>query len=75
MGFFDLPPAVIFTGLFLTSIGAGLFVYGKKQRRWPQLAAGFALIIFPFFLTEVLPMIGVSVGVLGLLWWGVRSGL
>jgi len=75
VSFFDLSPAVIFTGLVITCIGAGLLVYGKKQRRWPQLAAGFLLVFFPFFMTEALPMIGVAAGVIVLLTWGVRAGL
>jgi hypothetical protein len=66
------------TWLFLSLIpgGAGfvLFVYGKKQQRWPQLAAGVAFMVYPYFATTVpsLTLVGVALGVA--LWLAVRAG-
>ncbi|MGE3175413.1 MAG: hypothetical protein AB7O97_22500 [Planctomycetota bacterium] len=39
--------ASLFSGLVLSSIGIGLFVFGRKQRRAPQLLAGVTLMVLP----------------------------
>ena len=55
-------------------IGFVLFVYGRKQERWPQLAAGLAFMVYPYFATSVvaLTLVGVALGVA--LWLAVRAG-
>ena len=35
-------PTWLFLSLIPGGVGFVLFVYGKKQERWPQLAAGIA---------------------------------
>src|SRR5216684_3268838 len=35
-------PVWLFVSLIPSGIGLVLFVYGRKQQRWPQLAAGLA---------------------------------
>jgi len=57
-----------------SGVGFVLFVYGKKQDRWPQLAAGLALMIYPYFTATVTQMLlgGVLIG--GLFWWALRYG-
>jgi hypothetical protein len=72
--FADLSSSALFTALLLSCVGWGLLIYGRKQRRWPQLVAGLALSVFPFFVTTALPMLGMAAGVVVALWWGVRAG-
>jgi len=36
----SLDPTRLFVSLIAGGVGFVLFVYGKKQQRWPQLAAG-----------------------------------
>lgn len=47
-----------FAGMFLSmlwgSIGAGFFIYGKKQAHALFLLCGIALCVFPFFVSDVL---------------------
>lgn len=43
----DLDAASLFSGLVISSIGFGLFVFGRKQRRAPQLLAGVSLMVLP----------------------------
>ena len=43
--------------LITGGIGFVLFVYGKKQQRWPQLAAGVAFMVYPA-LTDQLAGLG-----------------
>ena len=66
------------TWLFLSLVPGGvgfvLFVYGKKQQRWPQLAAGLSLMVYPYFATSVtsLAAIGALIGLA--LWYAIRLG-
>lgn len=51
-----------------------LFVYGKKQERWPHLAAGVAMMVYPYFATSVVSLVGVGVAISVALWYAVRAG-
>jgi hypothetical protein len=61
----NFDPTWLFLSLIPGGIGFVLFVYGKKQQRWPQLAAGLALLIYPYFTDSVLALIvvGIAIGV------------
>jgi hypothetical protein len=67
-------PASLFLSLIVSGVGFVLFVYGRKQERWPQLVAGLVLMIYPYFVGSVVPMLLVGSGVCGALWFAVRSG-
>ena len=49
-------------------IGLGLFVYGKRQRRAPHLAAGVVLMVYPYFVPGVALMLVIAGAILGLLY-------
>ena len=70
----NLDPAWLLLSLIPSGVGFVLFVYGKKQGRWPHLVAGVALSVYPFVATSVatLVTIGLLIGV-GL-WFAVRLG-
>ena len=70
----NLDPTWLFLSLIPSGIGFVLFVYGKKQERWPQLAAGLALMAYPYVATTVamLVAIGLLIGI-GL-WFAIRLG-
>ena len=51
-----------------------LFVYGKKQARPPQLVAGLALMVYPYFTPTVASLIGVGVLICAALWYAIRLG-
>ena len=70
----SLDPAVLFLGMMISSIGLGLFVYGKKQERIPQLAIGLALMVMPYFTSAIRPLTGIAFLLLMMLWWAVRAG-
>jgi hypothetical protein len=67
-------PASLFLSLVVSGVGFVLFVYGKKQDRWPQLTAGLVLMVYPYFVGSALPMLLVAAGVIGGLWLAVRAG-
>ncbi len=57
-------PAVLFSGLLIGTIGAGLFIHGKKSENLKTLATGIVMCVFPYF-----------VGSVALLWLGAAACL
>src|SRR6188472_3895863 len=53
----DLAPGWLLLSLIPSGAGFVLFVYGKKQQRWPQLVAGLALMVYPYFATTVTTLV------------------
>jgi hypothetical protein len=47
--------------LLFSSIGLGFFIYGKKQRLVVPLVCGIALMIFPYFVSNTLFLVGIGV--------------
>ena len=47
-------------GLLFGSIGLGYFIYGKKQRSAVPLCCGLALMIYPYFVSNML-LVGIGV--------------
>ena len=43
------------------SIGVGYFIYGRKQRAAVPLVSGLALMVFPYFVSNVWLLVGVGV--------------
>lgn len=70
----DLDPTWLFLSLIPGGIGFVLFVYGKKQQRWPQLAAGLALLIYPYFTDSVTALIIVGLAIGAGLFAAIRLG-
>ncbi len=58
----------LITSLMVGSVGLGLFLYGRKQTRVPHLAVGITMMVYPYFVTGTLPMLGIAVVLLGGLW-------
>jgi hypothetical protein len=70
----SLDPTWLFLSLIPGGAGFVLLVYGKKQGRMPHLIAGLALMVYPYFATSVVSLIGVG-GAIGVaLWAAVRAG-
>jgi hypothetical protein len=53
--------AQLLWGLLFGSIGLGIFIYGKKQRAVVPLVCGIALILFPYFVSNVILLVGIGV--------------
>jgi hypothetical protein len=70
----SLDPTWLFLSLIPSGIGFVLFVYGKKQERWPHLAVGLLLMGYPYLATTVPSLVGIGVLLCGGLWMAVRLG-
>ena len=69
-----LDPAWLFLSLIPSGAGFVLFVYGKKQDRWPHLVTGLVMMVYPYFATTVATLLGVGAALGVALWWAVRAG-
>ncbi len=70
----DLDGNSLLASLIIGVVGLAVFVYGKKQGRFPHLVAGIALMAYPYFVTNVLLMGGIAVTLLAGLYAVVRLG-
>jgi hypothetical protein len=71
---FDFDPIWLFLSLFPSGIGFVLFVWGRKQRRWPQLWAGVLFMVYPYFTPTAMSMTVVGAVIGAGLWWALRLG-
>ncbi len=69
-----LDPTLLFLSLITSGIGLVLFVYGKKQERWPQLAGGLALMIYPYFVSTLTATLVIGAAIVAAVWIAVRQG-
>ena len=65
----------LLASVLVGSIGLGLFVYGKRQRRVPHLVAGLALMVYPYFVPSVAIMLVIAAALLGLLFLASYLGI
>jgi hypothetical protein len=68
-------PGYLFVSLVASSVGFVMLVYGKKQHRPLQLAAGIMLLVFPLLVRDPLWLGLLSVGICAGVWGGVKAGL
>jgi predicted membrane protein len=55
-----MTPALLLWGLLFSSIGLGFFLYGKKQRAVVPLVCGLVLMIYPYFIPNVLALVAIG---------------
>jgi hypothetical protein len=70
----DFDANALLASLVIGAVGFVAFAYGKRQGRLPQMLAGLVLLIFPYFVSNVLLMLGIAAAVLAALWVAVRAG-
>ena len=74
MAGFDISPATLFAGLLVSTIGFGLFLYGKRATRFPQLLTGLALMGFPLFVHGAVATLAIGASLVAGMWVYVRLG-
>jgi hypothetical protein len=65
---------VLLASMLVSSIGFVAFVYGKRQRRFPQMFVGVALMAFPYFVSSVPWMFGIAAVLVAGLFGALRLG-
>lgn len=50
---FDFSPANLLAGLLFGSIGFVAFIYGKRMNLWKPMFCGIALMIYPYFVSNI----------------------
>jgi len=57
---FDLDPGILFSGMAVSTIGLGMFIYGKKRPELKCIIIGLVMCIFPMFVHSLLVMWGLA---------------
>jgi len=70
----NFDPNWLILSLIPSGIGFVLFVYGKKQSRWPQLAGGLLLMTYPYFTQSVTALLGVGAALGAAIYYAVWAG-
>ena len=48
-------------GLLFGSVGFGFFIYGKKQKSVVPLVCGLVLMVFPYFISNVVLLVAIGI--------------
>jgi ABC-type Na+ efflux pump permease subunit len=65
----------LLASVVVSSVGMGLFIYGKKQKRMPHLAVGVVLMVYTYFVPGVLLIFLIAAVLLLLLYVASYLGL
>jgi len=65
----------LLSSVIIGSVGMGLFMYGKRQRRAPHLVVGIVLMAYTYFVPSVPLMIAIAIALVGLLYLARYLGL
>jgi hypothetical protein len=71
----NLEPGYILANMLVSGVGYVMFMYGKKQRRFPQMAIGIVMLIYPYFVTDVPMMLMLGAVLCGLTFALVKMGI
>jgi hypothetical protein len=52
--------------LLFGSVGLGFFIYGKKQKAGVPLVCGLVLMVFPYFISNTILVVGIGVALIAL---------
>src|SRR5262245_9631291 len=65
----------LFASMCVSGVGFVLLSYGKSQRRFPHMAMGLVLLVYPYFVSSVGLMLAIGAALMGLLALVVRLGM
>jgi hypothetical protein len=65
----------LFASLLVSGVGLVLTSYGKKMARPPQLVVGLVMLVYPYFVPRVAPMLIVGGALVVAMWIAIRRGL
>jgi hypothetical protein len=53
--------SILMWGVIFGSIGFGFFLYGKKQKVFIPIISGVGLMVIPYLISNVLPLVSAAV--------------
>ena len=56
--------SLLMWSLLFSSIGLGFFIYGKKQKAVVPLFCGLGLMVYPYFISNVILLVGIGVALI-----------
>ncbi|MBI4888393.1 MAG: amino acid transport protein [Acidobacteria bacterium] len=59
----NFDPTLLLLSLVPSGVGFVLFMYGRKQQRWPQLVGGLVLMVYPYFVSSATALVAVGLAV------------
>lgn len=65
----NFSPYALLAGFVFGTLGFGSFSYGKKLDLWKPRAIGVALMVYPYFIGNVVLLWAIGAGLLVLLWF------
>jgi hypothetical protein len=68
----DLDASELIASIFIGLIGMALFVYAKKQSRFPHGVVGVILMVYPYFVPNAYADVAIAIALLGALWAATR---
>jgi hypothetical protein len=71
----NFDPTLLILSIFPSTVGLALFIYGKKQHRFPQLLCGILLMVYPYFAGTTATLVGGGVLLLAVLYVLIAVGL
>jgi hypothetical protein len=71
----DFDPTWFLVSLLVSTAGFVAFMYGRKMKRLPQMLAGIALMVFPYFVSNIWLMLGISVAITVGMFGAIRAGM
>jgi hypothetical protein len=70
----DLDANSLLASMAIGLVGGGLFLYGRRQGRFPQMLVGAVLVAYPYFVSNVAMMATIAAALVAALWLAVRMG-
>lgn len=58
--------SLLLWSLLFSSVGLGFFLYGKKQQAVVPLFSGLVLMIYPYFVSNTILLVGIGVALTAL---------
>lgn len=55
---------MLYWDLFISLIGMGFFMYGKKRPDYVALFSGIVIMVYPYFVSSLAASIGIGAGII-----------
>jgi hypothetical protein len=71
----SLDPGYLLASLIVSAVGFVLFSFGKSQKRVSFVTTGLVMLVYPYFITNIVWMLAMVPVLLVLLWLATQMGL